>query len=167
MTAEWFFQWLTFAYMPLLMKWCKDAKLTLKTTPYLVISIWAFLFVMIQGNILFFPDIREAFHKNDLVIAHAHAAMAIGILFMGLSALKYFYKLPSKFIHFWSYVVALIFFPLTFSGFIEAGYFDLDILPYWWMRFLGGALGVVGLFYFILKALKARAVEFARPYQLK
>ena len=122
--------------------------------------------VMIQGNILFLPDVRAAFHKNDLVIAHAHAAMAIGILFMGLSALKYFYKLPNKFIHFWSYVVALIFFPLTFAGFIEAGYFDLDILPYWWMRFLGGTLGVVGLLYFILKEMKLPQLKLINLYHI-
>jgi len=164
--SEWFFQWLTFAYAPLLWRWCKDAKLTLKTTPYLVISIWAFLFVMIQGNILFLPEVRAAFHKNDLVIAHAHAAMAIGILFMGLSALKYFYKLPNKFIHFWSYVVALIFFPLTFAGFIEADYIDLDIMPYWWMRFLGGALGVLGLLYFILKEMKIPKLKLINLYHL-
>lgn len=164
--SEWFFQWLTFLYMPLLMKWCSDAKLTLKTTPYLVISIWAFLFVMIQGNILFLPDVRAAFHKNDLVIAHAHAAMAIGILFMAISAVSYFYKLPKQFIHFWSYVVALIFFPLTFAGFIEAGYFDLDITPWWWMRFLGGALGVVGLLYFILKEIKIPKLKLISLYHI-
>ena len=164
--AEWFFQWLTFAYMPLLMIWCKDAKLTLKTTPYLVISIWAFLFVMIQGNILFFPEIREAFHKNDLVIAHAHAAMAIGILFMGISALKYFYTLPKGFIKYWSIAISFIFFPLTFAGFIEAGYFNLDITPWWWLRFIGGALAVLVLLYFIIKETKIPKLKLINLYNL-
>ena len=39
---EWVAQWMTFAYSPLLMKWCRDAKLGLNNTPYLVVSIWAF-----------------------------------------------------------------------------------------------------------------------------
>ena len=163
---EWVAQWMTFAYMPLLMKWCRDAKLTLKTTPYLVISIWAFLFVMIQGNILFFPEIREAFHKNDLVIAHAHVAMALGILFMGLSALSYFYKLPQKFAHFWLWVVTLIFVPLTLAGFEEAGYFSINIIAMWWIRFIAGALGVLGLLYFILKEIKVPELKLINLYHI-
>jgi len=163
---EWVAQWMTFAYLPLLMKWCKDAKLTLKRTPYLIISIWAFLFVMIQGNILFFPDVRAAFHKNDLVIAHAHAAMALGILFMGLSSLSYFYKLPQKFIHFWLWVVALIFVPLTLAGFEEAGYFCVNIIAMWWIRFIAGALGVLGLLYFILKEIPMPKLKFINIYNL-
>lgn len=148
---EWFAQWMTFLYLPLLLQWYRDAKLSLQSAPYLVISIWAFLFVMIQGNILFFPDIRATFHKNDLVIAHAHLAMAIGIFFMGLSSLSYFYKLPQKFIHFWIWVVALIFFPLTLAGFQEAGFIPIDGIAMWWLRFLGGILGVSGLLYFIFQ----------------
>jgi len=163
---EWIAQWMTFLYMPLLMKWCKDAQLTLKEKPYLVISIWAFLFVMIQGNILFLPDMRAAFHKNDLVIAHAHAAMAVGILFMGLSALSYFYKLPKHFRHFWLWVVALIFVPLTLAGFEEAGYFSVNIIAMWWIRFIAGALGVFGLLYFILKEIKIPKLNLINLYNL-
>lgn len=163
---EWIAQWMTFLYMPLLMKWCKDAKLTLKNTPYLVISIWAFLFVMIQGNILFFPDIRAAFHKNDLVIAHAHLAMALGILFMGLSALSYFYKLPKKFIYFWLWVVALIFIPLTLAGFEEAGYFSVNIIAMWWIRFMAGALAVLGLLYFIFKNIQIPDLKLINLYHI-
>lgn len=163
---EWVAQWMTFAYAPLLIKWCRDAKLTLKSTPYLVISIWAFLFVMIQGNILFFPDIREAFHKNDLVIAHAHVAMALGILFMALSTLSYFYKLPPKFIHFWNWVVGIIFVSLTIAGFSEAGYISLDVIPMWWLRLLGGLLAVVGLMYYIIKEIKMPNLKFINLYHL-
>lgn len=163
---EWVAQWMTFAYAPLLIKWCRDAKLTLKSTPYLVVSIWAFLFVMIQGNILFFPDIREAFHKNDLVIAHAHVAMALGILFMALSALSYFYKLPQKFMHFWNWVVGIIFVSLTIAGFSEAGYISLDVIPMWWLRLLGGVLAVFGLLYYIIKEIKIPKLKFINLYHL-
>ena len=148
---EWVAQWLTFAYAPLLYIWCKDAGIRFTTSPYLKISIWAFLFVMIQGNILFFPEIRALFHKNDLVIAHAHIAMAIGIFFMALSVLNYFYEIPKSFAKIWLFAIALMFFPLTYAGFIEAGFISQDILPMWWMRFLSGVVGVSALFYFILK----------------
>ena len=163
---EWVYQWMTFLYMPLLMLWCKDAGLSLKRTPYLVVSIWAFIFVMIQGNILFFPDVRAAFHKNDLVIAHAHVAMAIGILFMGLSALSYFYKLPQKFMHFWLWVVALIFIPLTLAGFEEAGFFTVNIIAMWWVRLVAGMLGVLGLIYLIVSQFKLTKPTLVQLYHL-
>ncbi len=165
-TEEWVAQWMTFAYLPLLMRWCKDADLTLKRTPYLVISIWAFLFVMIQGNILFFPDVRAAIHKNDLVIAHAHLAMALGILFMGLSTLSYFYKLPKKFLHFWLWVVALIFVPLTLAGLDEGGYISVDIIAMWWLRLLAGIVGVFGLLYFIAIKIDKKRLSLIQLYNL-
>ena len=120
---EWFFQWLTFAYAPLLYVWYKDAKLSIKTDPYLILSIWAFLFVMVEGNILFIPEFRWLFHRNDLIVAHAHVAIGLGIFFMSLSIISYFYTLPKKLMHSWIYVIALIFFPLSISGFIQAGIF--------------------------------------------
>lgn len=163
---EWVAQWMTFFYLPLLMKWCKDADLTLKRTPYLVISIWAFLFVMIQGNILFFPDIRAAIHKNDLVIAHAHLAMALGILFMALSTLSYFYKLPRKFLHFWLWVVALIFVPLTLAGLDEGGYISVNVISMWWLRLLAGVFGVFGLLYFIASKFKYKNLSLLEFYHL-
>lgn len=163
---EWIAQWMTFAYAPLLILWCRDAKLSVKTTPYLVVSIWAFLFVMIQGNILFFPEIRSLFHKNNLVIAHAHIAMALGIFFMALSVLSYFYKLPKSLFKFWLYVIAIMFFPLTYAGFIEAGFFDGDVISMWWLRFFSGFIGSLGLLYFILKSIKKRELHKIHYYHI-
>jgi len=163
---EWVYQWMTFFYLPLLLLWCKDAGLSLKRTPYLKVSIWAFLFVMIQGNILFFPDVRAAFHKNDLVIAHAHVAMAIGILFMALSTLSYFYKIPKMFMHFWLWVVALIFIPLTLAGFEEAGFFTVNIIAMWWVRLVAGILGVLGLIYLIVSQIKFKKPSLLQLYHL-
>jgi hypothetical protein len=151
---EWVYQWLTFAYAPLLVKWCRDAKLTIKDTPYLIISIWAFLFVMVQGNILFIPEIRWPFHRNDLVVAHAHVAIGLGIFFMSLSVLKYFYKLDEKFINFWLLVMGIIFVSLTLAGFDEAGVFVVDVISMWWIRLFGGILAVAGIGYFIFKKMK-------------
>ena len=163
---EWVYQWLTFAYAPLLIKWCMDAKLTFKSDAYLIVSIWAFLFVMIQGNILFIPEIRWAFHRNDLVVAHAHIAIGVGIFFMALSTLSYFYKLPQKFANFWLLVMGVIFFSLTIAGFSEAGYLNLDIVPMLQIRFVGGILAVGGLFYFIVREIKQPKIDTLTLYHL-
>ncbi|QFR48276.1 hypothetical protein FJR48_00465 [Sulfurimonas lithotrophica] len=165
-SQEWFFQWLTFFYAPVLYIWYKDAKLSLKSHPYLIISIWAFLFVMIQGNILFIPEIRWPFHRNDLVVAHAHVAIGLGIFFMSLSILSYFYKLPKKLIHAWSYVIALIFFPLTISGFVQAGFLDANIEIFWWLRLLGGLLALGVILYYIYKALCIKKPSLLELYHL-
>lgn len=165
-SEEWIYQWLTFAYAPLLIKWCMDAKITIKSTPYLVVSIWAFLFVMIQGNILFIPEIRWPFHRNDLIIAHAHVAIGLGIFFMSLSILKYFYKLPHKFIYFWLFVIGVIFISLSLAGFDEAGVFAVDVAAMWWIRLFGGILAVVGLVYYIVKNIKISKIPLLELYHL-
>ena len=164
--AEWFYQWMTFFYAPLLLMWCKNAKIKYKTTPYLVISIWAFIFVMVQGNILFIPEIKEFFHKNNLVIAHAHVAIGLGIFFMGLSVLKYFYPLPKKFIHFWLYVIAFVFVPLTIVGFVEAGLLDINTTPLFWIRFIGGVMAVLGLGYYIFQKINIPKINLLTLYHL-
>jgi len=151
---EWVFQWMTFLYAPTLLIWLHDAKLTLKKAPYLVISVWAFLFVMIEGNILFIPEIRWLFHRNDLIVAHAHVAIGLGIFFMALSVLSYFYSLPHKFAHFWNYVIALIFVSLSIAGFTEAGYINISIDSMWWVRLIAGIMALAGLAYYIFQAMK-------------
>lgn len=165
-TEEWVYQWLTFAYAPLLIKWCMDAKITLKETPYLVISIWVFLFVMIQGNILFIPEIRWPFHRNDLVVAHAHAAIGLGIFFMSLSVLKYFYRLPQGFMRFWLWVMAIIFVSLTLAGFAEAGVFGFDVEFMWQIRLFGGVVAVVGLIYYIVNKINRTKPSILQFYHI-
>ena len=165
-TEEWVYQWLTFAYAPLLIKWCKVAKVTLKSTPYLVISIWAFLFVMIQGNILFIPEIRWPFHRNDLIVAHAHVAIGLGIFFMSLSILKYFYPLPKKFISFWIAVIAIIFVSLSLAGFTEAGFANIDVTSMWWIRLFGGVVAVGGLIFYIVQKIHKTKLSLLELYHL-
>lgn len=163
---EWVFQWMTFAYAPLLLKWVKDANLDFKQTPYLLISLWAFLFVMVEGNILFIPEIRWPFHRNDLIVAHAHVAIGLGIFFMSLSIVSYFYELPKKFAHFWLYVIGIIFIPLTLAGFDEAGIFSVDIIIMWWIRLIGGILALAGLVYYILQKLSYNRPSLLQLYHL-
>ncbi len=147
---EWVFQWLTFAYAPLLWRWLKDAKITYAQAPYLVLAIWSFIFVMIEGNILFIPEIRWPFHRNDLIVAHAHVAIGLGIFFMGLSSLRYFYPLPKSFVRFWLWIIALIFIPLSLAGFEEAGVISVNILSMWWIRLIAGVAALIGLAYYIV-----------------
>lgn len=163
---EWFFQWLTFFYAPLLYIWYKDAKLDIKNYPYLIISIWAFLFVMIEGNILFIPELRWLFHRNDLIVAHAHVAIGLGIFFMSLSILSYFYKFPKKLIHAWSYIIGLIFISLSISGFAQAGFMDISIDGFWWARLLAGVLALSVILYYIYKALSIKKPNLLQLYHL-
>jgi hypothetical protein len=92
--------------------------------------------------------------------------MAIGILFMALSTLSYFYKLPQKFMHFWLWVVTLIFVPLTLAGFEEAGYFTVNIIAMWWVRLVAGILGVFGLMYLIVSQMKLKKPSLLQLYHL-
>lgn len=159
---EWVFQWMTFAYAPLLIKWCRDAKISFSQEPYLIVSIWSFLFVMIEGNLLFIPELRWLFHRNDLIVAHAHVAIGLGIFFMSLSVLSYFYTLPKYFAHFWLGVIGLIFLPLSLAGFVESGLLEMDVMMLWWVRLISGILALAGLAYFML--LKT---EFKKPSLLQ
>ena len=149
---EWFFQWLTFFYVPLLVRWYKDAEIPKHSKRLLLISISAFLFVDIEGNILFIPSIRWVFHRNDLVVAHAHIAMGIGVTFMALSLYGDIVTklVRSLFTRQFLFGMMLIFFPLTLNGFVQAGYLHLDTQILWDIRSLGGIFIISSLFYLIV-----------------
>ena len=153
---EWFFQWLTLLYIPLLYRWYKDSNIEFFAKKALFISILGFLFVDIEGNILFIPEIRWLFHRNDLIVAHAHVAMGIGVLFMVIAMFtpylkelrnRYFYNI---------YLVGIIgiFFVLSISGFIQAGVVNGDISTYWSFRTLFGVVAFCSLFALIKFDLK-------------
>ncbi|DAB30472.1 MAG TPA: hypothetical protein CFH84_03880 [Sulfurimonas sp. UBA12504] len=132
----------------------------------MVISVWAFLFVMIQGNILFIPEIRWPFHRNDLIVAHAHVAIGLGIFFMSLSILKYFYPLPKRFVYFWIAVIALIFVSLSIAGFTEAGFATIDVTSMWWIRLLAGVAAVGGLVFYMAQKIKKTKLSLLELYHL-
>ncbi|MBN2767463.1 MAG: hypothetical protein JXQ68_00005, partial [Campylobacterales bacterium] len=152
---EWFFQYLTFFYIPLLYIWLKDAKINFTTNPYLIISIIAFIFVDIEGNILFVPEIRHLIHKNDLVIGHAHIAMGIGVAFMSLSILHNI--LPNLFSKYfamlWGIALGLMTLVLTIAGIKEAGLFEMNINYLWMIRSLFGLLVIIYIFSISIKNL--------------
>ena len=66
--AEWFLQYLTLLFLPMLYTWWKDAGLSIRENLALFISIAAFVFADVEGNILFIPELRHLFHRNDLVV---------------------------------------------------------------------------------------------------
>lgn len=149
---EWFFQYLTLCFVPLLIKWLKDAKLTLKNSPFLVISVYSFLFVDIEGNILFIPSIRWLFHRNDLVVAHAHIAMGVGIFFMAMAVVSpYLKNLNQKaFGFFYTLGFTLMLIALSMAGLMKAGFMQADINLLWTIRMLCGLfiiLVTMGFFY--------------------
>ena len=111
----------------------------------------AFLFVDVQGNILFIPEIRWLFHRNDLIVAHAHVAMGVGVFFMVISMfVSHIQALKNT--HFYRYYLlglGGIFMVLSLNGFIQAGFLNFDGFYLWVLRSLFGLVAVVSLYFLI------------------
>ncbi|WP_310438718.1 cbb3-type cytochrome c oxidase subunit I [Sulfuricurvum sp.] len=165
---EWFFQYLTLLYLPLLWVWLRDAGVSFKTNPYLILSIWAFVFVDLQGNFLFIPELRALIHRNDLVVGHAHIAMGLGVAFMALSILHYL--LPNLFRRvyaiIWTVLMALMALVLTIAGVIEAGGFGGAIEPFLGARALIGALLVGMVLWITYERIKFKLDSPLKLYHL-
>jgi hypothetical protein len=148
---EWFAQYLTLLYVPLLYRWYKDSNIKIHAKRALLISILAFLFVDIEGNILFIPDIRWLFHRNDLIVAHAHVAMGIGVFFMVISMFINQIKELHKGIFLKLYLVGIlgIFTVLSISGFTQAGFSNIPTDKLWILRSLFGLIAFSFIFAFI------------------
>jgi len=148
---EWFFQWLSLLYIPLLYRWYIDANILNSSKKLLLISLIGFLFVDVEGNILFIESIRWLFHRNDLIVAHAHIAMGVGVLFMALSLYGEVIKELQKKIFSQLYILAMmiILISLSISGFVQAGIITLDIQILWSIRTIGGIIGIGSLIVFI------------------
>lgn len=148
---EWFFQYLTLSYLPLLWVWLHDAGVRFRSNPYLILSVLAFVFVDVEGNILFIPELRALIHRNDLVIGHAHLAMGLGVAFMGLSiAHRLAGELFNRFSAVgWALLISLMSIFLTFAGAIEAGALPGKTEWFWFLRSFAGA-GLVALVLMLL-----------------
>lgn len=153
---EWFFQYLTLLYLPLLWVWLRDAGVSFRTNPYLILSIAAFVFVDVQGNFLFIPEIRSLIHRNDLVVGHAHIAMGLGVAFMALSILHHL--LPNLFrrVHavVWTVLMAMMAIALSVAGIIEAGGLGGSIEPFLVLRAVFGALLVAMVLFIAYERLR-------------
>lgn len=148
---EWFLQYLTLLYVPLLYRWYKDSNISDVAKKALLVSILAFLFVDIEGNIIFIPQIRWIFHRNDLIVAHAHVAMGIGVFFMVISMFINHIKELHKDIFLKIYLVGIIgiFTALSISGFTQAGFSSIPTHTLWIFRTLFGLVAFGFIFAFI------------------
>ncbi len=148
---EWFLQYLTLLYIPLLYRWYKDSNIDGFAKQALMISILAFLFVDIEGNILFIPEIRWLFHRNDLIVAHAHIAMGIGVFFMVIAMfIKYIKALNnSSFYKIYLFGMLGIIVVLSISGFSQAGFINIDMSNFWLLRTVFGIVTIFSLYTFL------------------
>ena len=145
--AEWFFQYLTLLYLPLLYRWWKDAGLSIAQNRLLFISIASFLFADVEGNILFIPSLRHLFHRNDLVVGHAHIAVGIGLLFLALAIIKPYMSVGRFKAYYLSLMLVLMAVVLSISGIEEAGFSSMHTQTLWAFRALFGGLFLAGLLY--------------------
>ena len=158
---EWFLQWLSLLYIPLLIRWYKDAQIPQGAKKLLLISLVGFLFVDIEGNILFIESIRWIFHRNDLVVAHAHIAMGVGVLFMTLSMYANSIKELSTSLFVKQYLLGMlgIFLSLSINGFVEAGFLTFDTRILWMIRSFSGIFIISSFYYFILPNIKLSKLQ--------
>ncbi|HIP59900.1 MAG TPA: hypothetical protein EYH01_05675 [Campylobacterales bacterium] len=164
---EWFFQYLTLLYIPLLYRWYKDADISKDSKKLLLISIIAFLFVDIEGNIIFIPEIRWAFHRNDLIVAHAHIAMGVGVFFMVISLFSKHIETAKNSIFKNLYLIGMvgILISLSLAGFIQADKFDGDVTTYWTIRSFC-ALFIIGAFIPFVTKLDIKQLNPPKLYHL-
>ena len=150
-TGEWIAQWLTLLYIPLLVRWWRDSQIEGIAKTVLAISLIAFIFVDIEGNILFIPQLRWIFHRNDLVVGHAHIAMGLGVGFLALS--MYAKEITSLkadcFIKIFATAIVAMAVVLTLAGITEAGWSVGNVALYWKIRTLAGILALISFVCFI------------------
>lgn len=140
--GEWAAQWLTLLYIPLLWRWWRDADLSLAARRVLGISVAAFLFVDLEGNLLFIPQLRWLFHRNDLVVGHAHLAMGLGVGFLALSlyAERIVRRATLLFVWLFAAGMAAMALALSLAGVTEAGWKVGEVMLYWKLRTLFGGV---------------------------
>ncbi|HZF69312.1 hypothetical protein [Sulfuricurvum sp.] len=163
---EWFFQYLTLLYLPLLWKWWQDSELKFSRNPYLFFSILAFVFVDLEGNLLFIPQIRELIHRNDLVVGHAHIAMGIAVAFMALSIVHRY--LPGLFTRvfatLWTTLVMGMALALSIAGMVEAGWIHVDVQIFLGARSFFGFILILAAAQILWLRIKTRYVSLIEMY---
>jgi len=163
---EWFLQYLTLLYIPLLYFWFKNAKLKIKENLFLFISIISFVFIDIEGNILFIPELHTLFHRNDLIIGHAHIAVGISFLFLSFSIIKDYINIDKKYILIWTLLLTLIGIVLSLSGFYQADLINVDTRVWWKFRSLFGLLFFISILIFYFKSFKIKISNKLSLYHL-
>ena len=164
--AEWFLQYLTLLYLPMLWTWWKDAGLKPGMHLALFISLAAFVFADVEGNILFIPELRALFHRNDLVVGHAHIAVALAMLFLAFAIMEPVAKLSRRLLLFLTGAVVLMALVLSLSGFTQAGFGNFDTETMWQWRAFAGVLFFSGLFAFYNYFASLKGATPLRLYHL-
>ncbi len=163
---EWFLQWLSILYLPVLFFWIKDSNIKIKENMFLFISIFAFIFADIEGNILFIPKIRLLFHRDDLVIGHAHIAVGIGFLFLCFSVVKRYFNIKNSYIIIWASLLTLIGLTLSLSGFYQANMMSLDTRFLWKFRTFFGIILFIYISWFYTSFFNIKKIDMIRLYHL-
>ena len=169
---EWFLQYLTLLYIPLLYRWWKDAGVRVRENMALFLSMAAFVFADIEGNILFIPHLRELFHRNDLVVGHAHVAVGIGFLFLAFAIIDRYWSLGRKHYLYIAGMLTLMSAVLSLSGFEQAGFGQMHTETLWYLRaffgflVLAGFLRVKDLYRPVVTLLRQRTLDKERLYHL-
>jgi len=163
---EWFFQWLTFLYVPALYYWFTDAKLKVKENMFLFISILAFVFIDIEGNILFIPHLRTLFHRNDLVVGHAHIAVGLSMLFLSFAVVKRYFNIQNIQVVLWASFLTLMAVVLSISGLGQAGFMPIFTGDMWILRSLFGFLFFIATLKFYSQYIHIRTVSKIDFYHL-
>jgi len=164
--AEWFLQYLSFLYLPMLWIWWRDAGLKVREHLALFISILAFVFVDVEGNILFVPELRHLFHRNDLVVGHAHLAVALAMLFLAFSVMQPVARLGKRLQLFLTGSIVLMALVLSLSGMTQAGFGAIETETMWWFRALAGAFFFAGLFGFYNYMTSLKRATWLQRYHL-
>jgi hypothetical protein len=163
---EWFLQWLTLLYIPILYIWLKDAKLKLQNSLFLYISIFGFIFADIEGNILFIPSIRHLFHRNDLVVGHAHIAVGIAMLFLAFAVVEKYFTISKNIIYALAGLISIMGVVLSISGFSEAGFEIFSTSSMWVIRSFVGVLIFILLLKFYLSKFSISGFSQLQYYNI-
>jgi len=163
---EWFFQWLTFLYVPVLYYWFKDAKLKIKENMFLFISILAFVFVDIEGNILFIPHLRAIFHRNDLIVGHAHIAVGLSMLFLSFAVVKRYFTIKNIEVMLWASFLTFMALVLSISGFGQAAFIPICTEDMWFLRSLFGFLFLIAMLKFYSQYIQIQTLSKIDFYHL-
>jgi len=163
---EWFFQWLTFLYLPVLYYWFKDAQLKVKENIFLFISILAFVFVDVEGNILFIPHLRAIFHRDDLVVGHAHIAVGLSMLFLSFAVVKRYFTIANIQIILWASFLTLMAIVLSISGLGQAGFIPILTEKMWVLRSFFGFLFFIAILKFYSQYIQIKRVSKLDLYHL-
>jgi cbb3-type cytochrome oxidase subunit 1 len=155
---EWAFQSLSLLYIPLLLTWLRASGVQFSQSPALFIAIFAFLFIDLEGNLFSIPAVRGLFHRNDLVIGHAHVAIAISLFLLAISSYAPYLeaKRLRSFVFLWTGMLGSMALVLSIAGLAQVGLLSTSVPALWGIRSAIGAAVLVLAVGWFLRILSLR-----------